>query len=577
MGVCECYLQGVHMTDPVAIAFARCVAGLSFFFFGCFLLMLRHASLAQTTSVSKRYWRLFVEEWRARFIEKPMDLHEQKIHEMIVNRHEHFAGIFLQLIVISGGLYLTTISVRLHVAGVWGKPDLDEVRDLLFGTFVMPTAVLTSMMIFLLLLPLRNISSVRLVFVACYIFDMILLWLTTDLIDHFRVKSFMLVTRTVTTISVRSTHLVVVWTSLHLLCYGVRAQTTDGFTIDAADVYVALVCIGMSLLSEKCMWLDAHRTVTTMRSSQSAIVMQELMGTMCDAVVYLDADLVITCPCPRFDTVFRKTHVPELRGELFSSFLEAGDRQRFEDFVKRGIDGCGQSLHVEITLDSDSRVSAQLFHRCFQDYLGRTCHIFGVLEEMDAGRARPSRAPAPATCPAAPAAPAIPTTLVPTPALSVARVSEAVAPPCAPNSPSSGCNSGGVRWRFSGEEQFVGLCINTSTQNLRILECTAGFLDVCGHVQEGVGLKDMVTKDPEGFMCWVQDTINHASGLLTSETPPEATYSLSLKFRQGSNVQFRATCTMVNEQTSGVFRCFVLSDVRCIVLESNNDRVHRSL
>ena len=91
---------------------------------------------------------------------------------------------------------------------------------------------------------------------------------------------------------------------------------------------------------------------------------------MCDAVVYLDADLVITCPCPRFDTVFRKTHVPELRGELFSSFLEAGDRQRFEDFVKRGIDGSGQSLHVEITLDSDSRVSAQLFHRCFRTIWG---------------------------------------------------------------------------------------------------------------------------------------------------------------------------------------------------------------
>ena len=76
---------------------------------------------------------------------------------------------------------------------------------------------------------------------------------------------------------------------------------------------------------------EARSMVAAMASALSEEHVEELLGTMCDAVVRLDESLTIAPPSAKLDALlFRRTSSV---GRSFPSLMDERDQPRFLDFV----------------------------------------------------------------------------------------------------------------------------------------------------------------------------------------------------------------------------------------------------
>jgi len=145
----------------------------------------------------------------------------------------------------------------------------------------------------------------------------------------------------------------------------------------------------------------ARATLNAQTVARSEAVAHRLLSAMCDAVVYLDHDLVIQQPSPKLEALLlRPQSASSLQGLSFQDFLlDDHEKANFNHRLSQSVqlhapwnrqnnvvasvaDGLACSMPSKMRDLSGSAVPVQLFYSSFQVLsTNQFCHIIGVKED----------------------------------------------------------------------------------------------------------------------------------------------------------------------------------------------------
>ena len=474
------------------------------------------------------------------------DEHAQKIREVMAKLQEDRCGTVLHFGVCWSLIIVLFAAYRMHVAGVWSDDvDLDSLRDALLATSFLRLCLVGAAFV------MPAISSkavhVQVVHVVYVVTSTCTEWLHTDVLQYLTARTSDIGGRIVFAGLLGRPLPVLMLNALSLGSTMVRSLDSDEFPdVSVVTLVGAIFPVSCAVLSQQLMQSEARAIVAAKTSASSEAAVQDLLGIMCDAVVVLDEHLVIACPCPRLDALLLR-RVP-VNGGAFPSLFHLTDQDRVVQFLA-GCDGVAQSLHAHLRDVGGSRLGVQLFHKRFDDVFGKTRHVIGVQEEPDdAHTAQLSMEEEPEDQWAL--------------GLGVGSSSHQILERSGTHrsgNSSSGDSSGSgsssssglVPLRRTDRDDLLEVQIDTATENLRILSCTASATNVTGPVESGKGWLDLVAEsDKAPLLRWVQD----------GGTDPKR---VTLKHPNIPSMKHRATCIMRDDDQVHAARCLVLSNVRC--------------
>ena len=484
------------------------------------------------------------------------DEHTVKVREVMAKLHEDRCGTVLHFCLCWSVIASMFAAYRMHVAGVWSNDvDMDTLRDALLGTRVLRQITVAAVAVMCPVL--SKAVHAQVVHVAFVVSSICVQWQQTALFQE-RIADIGNVSGHIFFAAVLGRPLPTLMLSAAMLgSTVVRSLGSDELLgVSDARFLGATFAVLCALLSQKIMQSEARAVVAAMTSASSEAAVTDLLGIMCDAVVVLDERLVIASPCPRLDALLLR-RAPE-NGGAFPSLFHFTDQDRVVQFLA-GCDGVAQSLHAHLQDVRGSRLGVQLFHKRFEDVFGKTRHVIGVQEEPDDAL---------------------------TAQLSVEDDPEAQWPfglavgsssshqilersgmhrsGNSSNGDSSGSgsssSSGLVPLRRTDRDDPLELQIDTASQNLRILSCTASVTGMIGTVEHGIGFLNVVAaSDKAPLLRWVEE----------GGTDPKR---VTLQHKSIQSVTYRATCIIRDDDQVPAARCLVLSNVRCRFRDSGSGR-----
>eukprot|EP00929_Paragymnodinium_shiwhaense_P003958 TRINITY_DN10466_c1_g1_i8.p1 TRINITY_DN10466_c1_g1~~TRINITY_DN10466_c1_g1_i8.p1 ORF type:complete len:621 (-),score=54.70 TRINITY_DN10466_c1_g1_i8:174-2036(-) len=154
------------------------------------------------------------------------------------------------------------------------------------------------------------------------------------------------------------------------------------------------VCLSCSVVNT---WTyeAARARMEAVASSASEETVRSLIAVICDAIVTLSKDMIMSSPCSSFaHFLLRKPPTGGYEGVSFLAFVEETSRERVEEQIASAAMGPGTAVSVSTKLvdGNQSLVKVTLYCVSFVDSDGCPACIIGVLEvknEGFAGDARP--------------------------------------------------------------------------------------------------------------------------------------------------------------------------------------------
>ncbi|CAK0894565.1 unnamed protein product, partial [Prorocentrum cordatum] len=193
--------------------------------------------------------------------------------------------------------------------------------------------------------------------------------------------------------------------SVHFIPYVTAPHEGEGkftnwthHTIIPSEVIACIAEVSFSFAAHTVMKAEAWQTVQARTSHSGLEAARSLLGTICDAVVELDADLRLTVHCPGLATMLLRSPHLSLTGTTLDKYMASeDDRERFNSHLQVPVHETGaiaDAFHLNLRDSCGSAISAELFHVCFRDCLtGLPQHLVGLREHSDL--AEPPAAPQP--------------------------------------------------------------------------------------------------------------------------------------------------------------------------------------
>jgi len=458
----------------------------------------------------------------------PPDAYALKIKEVQDVMREGRSRALMQFIVFWSVVFALSGSFSLHMANVWGDPEVDDLRAILTESPYLRLLCISLCVVFTPVKSFtRNATSVELLYFSL---SMASQWLMTDLAHYERNSGLIAVARLMFAAVLGRPRFENVLSALHMGCLfaqGLADEALSQAIYEGARLLPLYTLI--AVVSERAMYSDARATVEAMSSARSEAAVHELLSIVCDSVVLLDENMYIASPSPTFDALLLRSQRPSESLEYFPSHLHAADRARFLDFVAG--DDTQTSLRVCLTDGGGLRLGAQLLHKRFEDAAGHTRHLVGIQEELDV-----TTSPAQA-------------------ALRTSRRSPSSSASVADDSTSSASDF--VNLCGPGEDGIV-VWIDTCSPNLRVMSCSASCLLLTGPMEDGADFVDYIsTRDRRRLVEWMCRVRKHQEGMTSERTTDLA----SVRFAR-NKVSGGLMCTVrAGACESGGVQCFHLTDL----------------
>lgn len=478
---CNCFVNSIVVADDAVVVIARiltsvvylAVAGCFMWTWYCFTRLGYFSLVKATLMACGTTIRRALGKLRHKALASAPDSYAVKVRVVKLKMREERCGLFVKFITCYSLAWLIVDVLEFQRASVWSSDlDVESLRRTLLNRMVFPKVVSLAITFFL---RTRSYCFIANAIHLHFLFSSVAqLWFFTDLQQYYSMVATSNSLRLVMAAMLGRTRFVAVLSGLYWGCQFARGKIEpifdDGLHTDAIMFFL---CVAAAEFTERSVQSMAEANVAAESSACGEVAVQKLLGIMCDAVVHLDANLVVYPPSLTLDTLLLRvtSSVGKTTRRYFPSLLSHEDEDRFMEFVNGG-DGSGQSLLVRMRDDWCSLVNVQLFHQRFEDVAGAACHVIGVLEVSDAQR--PSH---------------------PSPQIG--------AYPSGASDSSDGSDL--VPLQVPQDDQLVAVWIDSTASNLRILKCTADFTNISGPLEEGAGLLDMVEEqDKASFLRWAQ-------------------------------------------------------------------------
>eukprot|EP00450_Noctiluca_scintillans_P026204 CAMPEP_0194518394 /NCGR_PEP_ID=MMETSP0253-20130528/51793_1 /TAXON_ID=2966 /ORGANISM="Noctiluca scintillans" /LENGTH=505 /DNA_ID=CAMNT_0039362435 /DNA_START=252 /DNA_END=1770 /DNA_ORIENTATION=- len=396
----------------------------------------------------------------------------------------------------------------LHRGNVWSEPDVDLLRT----TLAEPSLLMTVPIFVFLSGSLHTSVHRRLIanLLHCLHQGLALVIVWTAIDDetslHWQVNDY--VSRMLYAALYGNAPLVFALNAISGVCHTANLAPNPRAT-HAKEVFVFSACIFTALTKDWHMRSMARATVTALSSSRSEATAHALLSATCDAVVHLDSDLVVEASQKLDALLLRRAASRSVLGTYFPLLLQNTDRDRFELFV-RGGEKTGTSLRVDLVDQGGTTFEAEIFHECLKDG-ERVSHIIGIREEHDGMELRRS-------------------------------AHDWVRPlPSSNRDTCSICSSFGTdTLSIRGLGGRMALWVETESDNLSMVSCTASFALLGGPIEQGEGFVGWLDDNQEDFLKWVRNPTTTDANVPESPT----TIMVRLVPPRMRSFEFRARCTV---------------------------------
>eukprot|EP00928_Gymnodinium_smaydae_P029655 TRINITY_DN22276_c0_g1_i1.p1 TRINITY_DN22276_c0_g1~~TRINITY_DN22276_c0_g1_i1.p1 ORF type:complete len:551 (-),score=46.71 TRINITY_DN22276_c0_g1_i1:278-1930(-) len=162
-------------------------------------------------------------------------------------------------------------------------------------------------------------------------------------------------------------------------------------------------CLMLSVLSASSLYIRAiivssihHKVeaeVQACASNNQRCATQTLLDLICDSVIELDADLVITDHFPTLSNLLLRGFGRSMKGMRLQQFMPLEDESSRFEAVIGGASRSGHSaanlLHVRLRDSNGTLIPVQFFHIAFSTAHTSIHHMVGIREFSDAGQVAP--------------------------------------------------------------------------------------------------------------------------------------------------------------------------------------------
>lgn len=496
---CVCPLTAVSSLDDDTVAtVARaqvCVI--------CLLMLsccwIGRAHWLQSVTWIKTWRRRFVGAWALAFGLSTTDSFTVKVEEIVTEAREKRCRVFLVLLVAYQLTRLLLAAVYLHVCGVWSQPDMPCLRDLVLQPHFNMNIVMVTGCVTVSFLPLPRRKVADMTHALAYMCGIVSLFFHRDVLEFTHDIMQHTVERLLFALFVGNTKLMCVLNLADVVAFVARVTLSVVLPQRLLDFCgVPLACLFVSCMVETYTRSEAMAHLKERSSRQIENTVQELLHLICDAVVFLDGNLNVKSPSPKFDDLLmRQAHPNELCGTSFVKHMHESCVSYFHKFVHESRSQA-QSLHVDLHDHGGSRFAVQLFVATFDDALEQVHTIVGVLEVTSDHRPLPL-------------------------------------------STTKGLKSCGGSDQLvtikSCDESQVAVWVNVLQGALPIVSCSTSFTSVGGPMAQGESFLAWVKGDKSGFLLWVQTMVN------TNNTIASRKVNLT-----PHNIEVRATCRICVEE-----------------------------
>ena len=551
---CDSISSAILGTDEL-LFLSRVATSICYVVFAAFVgrLVWRGSQIRDVVAACVRMLRNLRQSWFA-----VPDAHTRTVRQVMEELREDRCAKVRHFLVCYTLLFVMLGIYQMHAAGVWtDHVNVDGLRDAVIGG---PLLRLIPVAAVVLCPTSSSTAKVHAAHMAFVLSSMGAEWLHDDVLLHLEARAGDFTARVVFSLFLGTPAPVFTLNALFFGSTVIRSVTFNDFAgVYGVPLRGAVLAILFSILSQKLMQSEARAIVAASTSASSEAAVQDLLGIMCDAVLVLDEQFVMASPCPKLDALLlRSASMTAVGAEPFPALFEVTDHDRVGQFLTES-NGVAQTLHATLRDVRCSPVRVQLFHKRFENVLGETRHVIGVLEESDGA---PPGFPSPREDLETRRPPSLSVGN-----LSVHRRFERSGP--SSSGSCSGSNSGGsstdsVFLGTSDRDDLLELQIDTTSPNLRILAYTPSVARITGPVTDGTGLINLVARrDKAPLLRWVQE----------GDTRPR---TVTLQHTSTGRVTHSATCVMRDDAPAHASRCLVLSDVRFSQHHSASQREARS-
>eukprot|EP00812_Abedinium_dasypus_P008566 NODE_231_length_1777_cov_238.239837.p1 GENE.NODE_231_length_1777_cov_238.239837~~NODE_231_length_1777_cov_238.239837.p1 ORF type:complete len:540 (+),score=127.57 NODE_231_length_1777_cov_238.239837:3-1622(+) len=270
---------------------------------------------------------------------------------------------------------------------------------------------------------------------------------------------------------------------------GVNAACTQTpsttLTLELTNAIIISLCVFLVRLLVKT---EARLDLRAMSSKQELRAFRSLLGTLCDAVVELDADYRFRQHSPQLAMLLtRGAQASSLEGTEFSTLLlSSEDREVFERHVD-GIDAgepmFADACHLRLRGSLGEGVHVEVLHVRSLDEDQRPVHLAGIREFTDMTALTRGQSPSVAE-------PGLPE------ALTITEQSRDIA--------SSGCARAGALEGCTSD----AMAISCDAFSLTILDCSEPLCTLLGHAPLGTSLLSMLRANPPALLERFQEHVN---------------------------------------------------------------------
>lgn len=145
------------------------------------------------------------------------------------------------------------------------------------------------------------------------------------------------------------------------------------------EVATVLFTLAFCWRSSKSARDAARATIDGQLSLQAKVIAESFTSVLCDAVVPMDANLVVSESAPKLAAILLSPH--SMEGRSFLDFMMPSEADRLKSyFQKLQPQLHAQSLNAQLRDAGGSLVQVQLLTKCFRNIDGQIGYVVGILE-----------------------------------------------------------------------------------------------------------------------------------------------------------------------------------------------------
>eukprot|EP00928_Gymnodinium_smaydae_P041957 TRINITY_DN28330_c0_g1_i1.p1 TRINITY_DN28330_c0_g1~~TRINITY_DN28330_c0_g1_i1.p1 ORF type:complete len:827 (-),score=86.21 TRINITY_DN28330_c0_g1_i1:166-2646(-) len=158
-------------------------------------------------------------------------------------------------------------------------------------------------------------------------------------------------------------------------------STSSNFFVLREGV-ISCCIIAMTWVFHKSLDAEARATLYQKAASDGKATGESLLSVMCDAVIHLNADLIISQPAPKLATIL-SSPISKFEGRAILDMMTSADAQRFKSVCHRALrDKHAKTLNVSLHDSRSVHVDTQLFVASCKDVDDQPGYVVGF-EELE--------------------------------------------------------------------------------------------------------------------------------------------------------------------------------------------------